>query len=425
MDETSSSKFYGWNNIGLLFGVYLVAMGMVFYGFNVIFPAMIEAMEWGRGDAAFAHTIRGLLVGFTAPLVAIILNKYGSRNTMIVGLLILSGGLFLLGTVTSQLWHWIAIWGFIMPIGFALGGILPIQTTVMYWFTAKRSMAMGIVMTAAGVGGFVAQPLYTRIIDQTQSWEMGWMTAGCFALVGVVLSFWIKNKPEDLGQYPDGMNPEESAAALAKSPSKTYKTSLAWDLKDAIRTRALWFLLVLFLAQIMPLYLITVHGVLHLTDIGYSRMEAASILSFIIAGSAVARFPIGWLGDRIEPRWIIAVLYVVMLIAFLGFWKAPSIAVLLVLGPLFGFSYGGAIVMMPTLIANYFGASSFAAINGFMFPVQIGFAAIVPVGAGYLADTMGSYDLAFIILAVILAAAFVCALLASPPVHKDAESSAA
>ncbi|MBV1929068.1 MAG: hypothetical protein KUG81_06100, partial [Gammaproteobacteria bacterium] len=99
---------------------------------------------------------------------------------------------------------------------------------------------------------------------------------------------------------------------------------------------------------------------------------------------------------------------------------------LLVLGPLFGFAYGGAIVMMPTLIANYFGASSFAAINGFMFPVQIGFAAVVPVGAGYLADTTGTYDLAFIILAVFIAGAVVCALMASPPVpSEDGEEQAA
>ena len=78
--------------------------------------------------------------------------------------------------------------------------------------------------------------------------------------------------------------------------------------------------------------------------------------------------------------------------------------------------------MMPTLIANYFGAASFATINGFMFPVQIGFAAVVPVGAGYLADAMGSYDLAFIILAAILAAAVVCGLLATPPIAPEAES---
>ena len=60
-------SFYGWSNVGLLFVIYLSAMGMVFYGFSVIFPSMVQEMGWGRGEAAFAHTLRALLLGFTAP----------------------------------------------------------------------------------------------------------------------------------------------------------------------------------------------------------------------------------------------------------------------------------------------------------------------------------------------------------------------
>lgn len=423
MNDVASEKFYGWNNVGLLFVIYFAIMGMVFYGFNVIFPAMIIDMGWGRGDAAFAHTIRGLLVGFTAPLVAIILNKYGSRNTLVLGLLVMAIGLSLLGTTVSELWHWTLIWGFIMPIGFALGGLLPVQATVMYWFTAKRSTAMGLVMTAAAVGGLVAQPMYVQIIERSESWRVAWMTAGGFALFAAITALWIKNKPEDLGQHPDGMSPEDVATAAAKGPSKIFKTAIVWDLRDVIRTKTLWYLLVMFLAQIMPLYLIMVHGVLHLTDIGYSKMEAASILSFIIGGSGLAKFPIGWLGDRIEPRWIMTFLYTLMLIAFVGIWQAPSLSLLLVFGPVFGFCYGGAIVMMPTMIANYYSAVSFPAVNGFMFPIQIGLAAIVPVGAGYLADKVGSYDLAFMILAGVLAASCLCALLAAPPNPKTGAGS--
>ncbi|MBV1929067.1 MAG: MFS transporter [Gammaproteobacteria bacterium] len=418
MNDVASEKFYGWNNVGLLFVIYFAVMGMVFYGFNVIFPAMITDMGWGRGDAAFAHTIRGLLVGFTAPLVAIILNKYGSRNTLVIGLFVMSAGLFLLGIVVTELWHWILIWGFLMPIGFALGGLLPVQATVMYWFSAKRSTAMGLVMTAAAVGGLLAQPMYVTIIERSESWRVAWMVAGGFALVAAIAALWIKSKPEDFGQHPDGVSPEDVAVAAAKAPSKTFKTSIVWDLKDVIRTKTLWYLLIMFLAQIMPLYLIMVHGVFHLTDIGYSKMEAASILSFIIGGSGLAKFPIGWLGDRIEPRWIMTFLYTVMLLAFIGIWQAPSLSWLLVVGPVFGFCYGGAIVMMPTMIANYYSAQSFPAVNGFMFPIQIGLAATVPVGAGYLADTLGSYDIAFMILAGVLAVSCVCALLAAPPVSK-------
>ncbi len=411
----AQQAFFGWKNIGLLFGVYLLGMGVVYYGFNVIFPEMVKTMGWSRGDASWAQTLRGLLVGFAAPVVAIALNKFGARLTMCVGLLILTAGCLLLATVTTELWHWTVIWGVVMAIGFAFGGVIPVQTTVTHWFDARRATALGLVMTAAGVGGFIAQPLHAWIIELYGNWQTSWFVGTGFALAATLLSLRLVNKPEDIGQYADGIDPEEAADMASKTPAKTHKTKDAWTLKHAIRTPTLWFIIVLFLAQIMPLYLLMVHGVLHLTDLNYGRMEAASVLSFMVAGSAFARFPIGWLGDRIEPRHIVVALNLCSVAALSVIWKAPDITWLLLMSPLFGVAYGGAIVMLPTMIANYYGRASFASINGFMYPVQIIFGALVPVGAGYAADITGNYDWPFFVIIVFVAASILCALAATPP----------
>ena len=414
-----STKFYGWGNLRTLFMIYLLVMGMVFYGFNVIFPEMITDMGWSRGDASWAQSIRGILIGLSTPLVALFINRYGAQKSLLLGLSIMTIGLFLLGTVTSQLWHWIVLWGLLMPFGFAFGGVVPIQTTVSYWFNRKRSMALGLVMTAGGVGGFVAQPFYAWLIAHFGSWQMGWLIAGCCALGAALCALMIKGKPEDYDQVPDGTREQVEALSTTHSTAKTYQSKISWALADAIRTPALWFILIIVMSQVMPLYMITVHGIFHLRDSGFERMQAASILSFLIAGSAVARFPIGWLGDRVEPRYIIAVLHAVMLVAFLVIWKAPSLTITTIAAPIFGFAFGGGVVMAPSLVANYFGRESFATINGFLLPIQVIFASAVPVGAGYLVDMTGSYDLAFIILSGFIAVSVLFALLASPPLPKE------
>lgn len=414
-DATTERGFFGWTNLGLLFGVYLMGMGVVYYGFNVIFPEMVKTLDWSRGDASWAQTLRGLLVGFAAPVVAITLNKFGARLTMFIGLLVLTIGCVLLGTVTETLVQWTLIWGVVMAIGFAFGGVLPIQTTITHWFDAKRATALGLVMTAAGVGGFVAQPLHAWIIDQYGNWQISWLIAAGFAFAAALLTLWLVNKPEDIGQHADGLTHQEAASSAPRAPSKTYKTGDKWTLKEAIRTPALWFIIVLFLAQVMPLYLLIVHGVLHLTDLNYGRMEAASVLSFMVAGSAFARFPIGWLGDRIEPRRIVVVLNICSAVALTVIWQAPSLSWLLVMGPLFGIAYGGAIVMLPTMIANYYGRESFASINGFMYPVQIIIAAMVPVAAGYAADIAGNYNGSFLAIIIFVTASTICAIAILPP----------
>ena len=418
-DPSLQRPFYGWKNIGLLFGIYMLGVGFVYYGANVIFPAMVSDMGWSRGDASWGITLHGVLMGVFAPLVAISVNKYGARLTIMVGMLILTIGSALIATVTTTVWHYVIIWGVVMTVGFAFGGFLPVQTTITQWFDAKRATALGLVMSSAGIGGFIAQPFMTRVMETYDSWEAGWLAGTVFSLMSIALAFFLVNKPEDINQHSDGISHEEAASEVPKAPSKTYKTPDTWTLREAIRTPALWFLIILFTAAVMPLYLIIGHAVFHLTDLGYERMEAASVLSFMLAGSAVARFPLGWLGDRIEPRLIVFVLYAAAVISLSIFWKAPNMGLLVIAGAMFGMVYGGTVVMVPTMIANYFGRDSFASINGFIFPVQIIFASAAPVAAGYLADSTGNYNLSFMAVIGFIGFAAVCALLATPPKKKD------
>ena len=417
--DAPAQEFFGWKNIGLLFVMYMLGIGFVYYGFNIIFPEMVLSMGWSRGDAAWGHTVHGLLFGFAAPLVALATNKYGARKTMAAGLSVVVIGCVLLATVITTIWQWVLVWGVVMSLGFAFGGLIPVQTTVAHWFDARRGTALGLVMTAGGVGGFVGQPMYTWVIETFGGWQSAWMVATGFALAALLLTRFMVNKPEDIGQHPDGLDPGHASHKAAHGASKVYKTRDTWTLREAVGTLPLWIIVVLFLASVMPIYLLMVHGVLHMTDLNYSRMEAAGVLSFMLAGSAFARFPAGWLGDRIDPRRIVFILYIGATVALAVLWKAPNASLLITAGVVFGMAYGSILVMGPTLIANYYGALSLASINGFIFPVQIVIASMVPVAAGYMADSSGNYDIAFMVVIGFMGFAAPCALLARPPQKKS------
>ena len=157
--------FYGWKNASLLTFIYMATTGLVFYAFSVIFPVMLNDTGWNRGDASIAISVSMIAGGFLVPFAAMLLNKFGSRNVIIVGLAILFVDLFLLSTVVSKLWHWIFVWGIIIPIGRLLCGLLPAQVSIMYWFSRKRAMAIGLLMTGAPVGGFFAPPHFYVVYD--------------------------------------------------------------------------------------------------------------------------------------------------------------------------------------------------------------------------------------------------------------------
>ncbi len=415
--KQQKTEFYGWTNAGLLFFIYLSTTGFVFYGFAVIFPIMIESMGWARGEASLAQSINGFLWGLLTPFAAVCMNKFGIKKTMISGLIILLAGLILLATVTTKLWQWTFVWGVVMALGLVLSGLMPIQTIIMFWFNTKRVTILGLVAAGAPLGGFVAQPFITWLIIRTESWRTGWMTTAGIAVLALITCFFVRTKPEELGQHPDGLDPEAAEIVTVDQSitPRTYRAKTEWTLREAMVTPSLYFSMVASLAYLMPLLLITTHGVLHFTDLGLSKVEAASVLSVVLLGSSLSRFPAGWIGDRIEPRWIITAALAIVLISFLLIWKAVNIHLLMVFGLLFGCGYGACLVLIPAMLGNYYGPESFPKIMGFMSPFLILFDSAVPVGAGIVADKTGTYDMVFIVLSVFIAAGVFGAALCAPP----------
>ncbi len=412
-------RFYGWNNVIILFIFYAVLYGVVFYGFNVIFPAMIKAMKWSRGDASVGHTIRTLMIGVTAPLVAYMVNRFGSRNTLLPGAVICILGLGLLSQVDS-LWQWTLLWGVVMGFGFSIGGFIPVQTTATFWFNKRRGMALGLIMTGAGVGGFFAQPLFTWLIKTSGNWQTGWLAAAGALIPTLILLLWLRSKPSDLGQHQDGISPEQvkTASLQARRVARTYRTTEIWSLKEALRTRTLWVMILCFIVMGLPIYLFTTHGALHMMDKGYKPMQAAYALSMLVLISGFARFPVGWLADYVEARRLMLLFFIGYIASLFLFWQATSIPMIITGCCLFGFCFGANLVLMPIIIGNYFGPSSFASVNGFTLPFQTGFSALIPVMAGYTFDFNKSYDWAFIILIALAGAAMMGTVMMTPPVKE-------
>jgi len=416
--RTGKEPFYGWRNVVICFICYCMVYGVVFYGFSVIFPAMVKAMGWKRGDASIANTVRALLVAFASPLCAYMIGRFTVRVTLLAGGTLIVLGLLLAGTVMNQLWQWIVLWGVVVGLGLSLCGVIAVNTNTTYWFNRNRGMALGIVLSGAAVGGFVGQPLFTWIVKYFGSWQMGWIAGALFSMI-VVVAFWLKNKPEDYGQHQDGISPEEAKAmaaadSLAKT-RRTYRTPEPWTLPEAIRTRQIWCLTYCVLMQITPLYFLTTHGVFHMTGQGLTAMQAAYVLSFNVLGGAIARLPIGWLSDRIEGRWLLTICYILIAGSMYVFWKAPSMTSLAVSAFFFGLSYGAGLVLVPTLVGSYYGETHYHKILSFMFPIEYGLGSVAPIAAGYIYDFHKSYDLFFEVMLVMVVISIVAAFLSSPP----------
>jgi len=424
MSDQSQAKqhFSGWMNLVILTLAYTLMYGVAFYGYSVVFPAMIKTTGWARGDASVAHTIRALIVGFGAPLAVYLMKRFGVRYTMSTGIAICTATLFVLGTIEiKELWLWTLLWGIVMGIGISICGQLVANTSITQWFNKRRALAIAICMAASAVGGAVAQPLFTYVMKEMGSWQYGWLTSAILGVVALIFAFMIKNKPADYGQFPDGIDPE-AAKKLVGSERKvlprTYRATEEWTLTEALRSPALWLILIGYCTVSMSIYIPTAHGVLHLTDLGFTKMQAAYVISLVLIGS-LFRLPLAWLADFVEPRHVMSFIFCVLTLSLLAFWKAPSLTFAIAGAMGIGLTFGTGFVLLPTIIANYFTANSFPKLNAFIMPFNVCTAAIVPAGAGYLFQYYKSYNSVFIIMMVLAAISLISTLMLKPPVKKS------
>ena len=413
--------FYGWTLVGAFFAIYSMNAAFPFAGASVINAYMAEALKMDRSVLGLGFTVSGICVGLISPLVALFINKKGIRFTLFSGALIIISGALLMATAVTQGWQYILVFGLVVGVGVAFGGMIPIQTGVTFWFAKKRALAMSIVLSSAGIGAFIAAPVVDKIIIAYDSnWKAAWFfIAGVSALAAVLILMFVKNKPADIGQVPDGISEEETSldSEDADNPTvnRVYRSSEDWKVADAFKTASLWLILLGAISYAAPFTAFLAHSVIHLRDISDVPQTAAMSVGLVLLFSIVGRLLAGAIGDRIEPRYIWAVALWIMLAGSVILVKATNANLIYLYSVLVGIGYGSAYVCMVTLIGNYYGANSFASIMGIFFPMMSITSGLAPFVAGLVFDRQGSYAAAFYGMAVLTLIGALLISFAKPP----------
>jgi MFS family permease len=226
----------------------------------------------------------------------------------------------------------------------------------------------------------------------------------------VLAGLFIRNTPEEEGQFPDGHASQEQFDEWHRQATgHVYHTREDWSVHDALRTPVLWILLILFSVLLFATTMLTTHQVAYLQDLKYSPLTSASALGLMLGMSILGRMLGGVLGMRFNSRYLAAVFMSSLGLGLLALMNARDIVFVYLYSILTGIGFGGMIVLLPHTMGAYFGRRHFSRIVGWTTPVVTLASASSPVLAGLLYDATGSYVLPFGITALLI---FVCAILA-------------
>ena len=416
--DDSSGLFYGWWIVAAGTVILFVSSGIGFYGHGVILDPLRNQHGWSKAIISSAITLYFFATGAFGFLIGRLIDKYGPKWFLVIGSLVIGAGFVLLSFINAT-WQLYGIYLF-MAVGFCCTSLVPVNTLITNWFIRKRGFAMSLTNTGLSLGGIVLVPFAVFMISD---WGLRIALPVLGTIFWVVIIptalFFIKQRPADINQYPDGDSPDKAGKAAINS-ALNIKTQLrTWTRRQAVRTMAFWAIVAAFLMALGGQIAFLVHQVSFLGQY-LGTAGAASAVSLTAGASIAGRLFLGTFVDRCDKRYVTMVCFLIQGIAVLALAHYSHVAVLYLGTFAFGLTMGSIIMMQSLITGECFGLKSFATVSGISGLFTMSGAAFGPMLAGFIYDATDSYRMAFTIFAVLSIMAIGVIFFARPPeVAKD------
>lgn len=379
--------YYGWVVVGITALTLLISSGVRGAPAVLINP-LEDDFGWSRASISFAVSIGLLLFGLAGPLAGALMDRFGPRRLMLVGMAIVTAATAA-SVAMDALWQFTLLWGIFGGFGTGIAAVVLGATVANRWFVTRRGLVMGIFGAATSVGLLVFAPLMMWLVG-----SMGWrgaiaVLAVCSGLVLIPIALLMRDSPAEIGLRASGeLVAPDAEQSVPSGPGVVLR---------AARVPEFWLLAgSFFLCGATSSGLIGTHFIAYSTDRGVSDVTAATALGLMGAMNFVGTLASGWLTDRYDPRRLLACYYVYRGATLLLLPFVDSSLALLFFATFFGLDYIATVVPTAALAADIFGRRNVGTIFGWVFAAhQLGAALAAWLG-GIARDTLGDYQVAFI-----------------------------
>ena len=400
-----------------------VAMQMclgIIYAWAVFRSPLEQAYGWSKTMSIAPY--RWSILFFTLAMIVAGFwqDRKGPRLVGSVGGFLLGAGCLLAAVTGASHDGLVFSYGVVAGLGVGFAYVTPIATCVK-WFPDKRGMVVGLAVMGFGMGSLIFAPLLEALIgkDPTQfavTLPRTFLILSAIFFVGVIGCAQFYRVPP-AGWKPEGWVPNAALAAAAaraeRGPAQMLRTWQFW---------AVW--VVYFLASSVGLTAIGEAAPLVRELAGASMaMTAGTALGVMSLFNGIGRLAWGALSDRAGHR--AALLGAAAIATFTCSMVLPgasSFGRVLTGLCLVGFCYGGALAVMPSITAAYYGPRHIGANYGLLFTAWGAAGFVVPrycasiiqdaKAAGQLA---AGYDRVFYTLAALAAMGVVVAMFVRRP----------
>ena len=404
--------YYGWIILGMASLGVFVGSGTSQDVMGGIQGFIRDEMKWSRSEIALAASAGTWCSGAISPLIGRLADRYGARWLLPIGAII-AGACFLVISEVHALWQF---YFFYIPgravANSVLMGVVP-RTSAVNFFRRKRNVALALTGMARPVG-VAANIRIFSIIAGDYGWRGGYRFLAIMTLSLVLpMMLFMRRRPEDIGLLPDGAKPRETALGgleglgqrsasgevdVGSSPAVT-EAEFSWTVREALRTRAFWFIAIAGALSSLSGSAIAFSMVPYLDEEAQISRNAATGVLSLTSLMAITAIIWGFAANRFTPRTCMIWSFVAIAVVIPYLLTVSSLREAYAFGVLFGLFYGVSGILENMIIADYFGRNSFGSIIGFLGPIQRGALGLGPATSALARDAFGSYTYFYWVLA--------------------------
>ncbi|MEE9280520.1 MAG: MFS transporter [Myxococcota bacterium] len=379
-------------------GIQTLAGALLMQSYGAYFVLLGDEFGWSKALLAGAFAMSRIESGILGPLQGWLIDRFGPRAVMRVGLLTFGVGFMLFSLVDSLLTFYLVF--FLLAVGSSLGGFVSVAVSLVHWFNRHRAKAVAISQSGFSLGGLLVPVVIFAL--SAWGWRVTAFASGVLVLVvGLPLAQVVRHRPEQYGETADGLPSPPRGSRRRSRRSVSADGSEDFTAREAMRTSAFWLISLGHSSALLVVSAVMVHMVPHVHEsLGYSLATAGYLVALMTAMQLLGQLSGGYLGDRFDKRVIIVCCMAAHGSGLLLLAYASSLWMVVGFALLHGWAWGTRGPLMVAIRADYFGASSFGTIMGFSSLIVMLGMTVGPILAGVMADRSGRYTEGLALLAV-------------------------
>ncbi len=373
-----------WPVIWSLALVQFILLGPTYGTLGYFYAPWISEFGWDHARVALTTAAFLFAQGAVSPLVGWLLDRVPAQIVMTVAAVAVVIGYLWASTIHSFV-PMVAAFALI-GAGVSASTYVPCMMVAANWATQRRSLALGIVLAGAAMGGTVLAPVFEVLLVHF-GWRaaMVWLTVPMWLVAIPLILLMIRTRPP--------------SAAGVRSVKEEAQSLSGLDLGPALMSAAFWMLVATEFIYNMGYQGFVHHLMTYYIGAGFRPQRAAIILAFLTLFTMVGAIALGEFADKRGIRIVLIGSLIGLAASFLVVLGATSrdfgtaFAVASMIGA--GLSVGASATLLPAILAEALGLRRYGTLWGIVRLIGWIGGGFGPFLSGQIFDRTGTYRLSF------------------------------